>query len=261
MGRAIQTIAGTFNAAAAGSAVATPAPGDTFTVPSFNLSARARLSQVYASGANDNWVRIRSPRMHDANQGLRLQVSGDIHQPLLPWEISEVLFPSDTPIVEIDVSALSVGGILLQYDFDDLAGVAPRLASLADIQSRVVHISGTEVDVVSGAVGVWGAGEAINSAYDNFEAGADYALLGYLVNGACLGVAVTGKDTGNLKIGGPGDINPTRTRQYFIDMSEKTGRACIPIIAANNKGATLVQTVDVAAATASSLTLLLAQLA
>lgn len=261
MPRALQTIAGFFTAAGAGTNIATPAPGDAFAVPSFDLSSRARLSQVYANGATTDYVRVRSPRMHDANQGLRLRVSASLLEQLLPWEVSEVLYPSDTPTVEIDASGAGSGGVLLQYDFDDLPGVQPRLAGLADIQGRVAHISGVEVDVTSGAIGAWGASAAINSSFDNFEAGADYALLGYEASAACLGIALTGKDTGNLKIGGPGDANASRTSDYFVRMSEKTGRSCIPIIAANNKGSTVLQNVDSAAATAVKVTLLLAQLA
>lgn len=261
MPRAIQTIFGYYTAAAAGTGVATPAPGDTFQVPSFDLTAKARIAQVYASGADTDFVRIRSPRMHDANQGLRLFAGTTKSVKLLPWEMSEVLYPSDTPVVEIDETAVATGGILVQYDYDDLPGVQPRLASPADIAGRVAHLSGVEVDLTSGAIGTWGNGEAINSSYDNFEAGADYALLGYTVSAATAGIAVTGKDTGNLKIGGPGDPTGQRTSAFFVDMSDETGRPCIPIIAANNKGSTLVQSVDVAAATVVKVSLILAQLA
>lgn len=261
MPRAIQTISGFFTAAGAGTNVVTPAPGDSFNVPSFDVSSTAHLLQAYANGATTDFVRIRSPRMHDANQGLRLRVGTQLSIELLPFEVSEVLYPSDTPIVEIDATGAGSGTILVHYEFADLPGVQPRLAGTADIQGRIVHIMGCEVDVTSGAIGAWGNGVAINANFDNFEAGADYALIGYDVTTACSGIAITGKDTGNLKIGGPGVANPRWTANYFLNMSTVTGRPCIPIIAANNKSATILQNVDVAAATASKVTLLLAQLA
>lgn len=261
MPRAIQTISGFFTAVGAGTNVATPAPGDTFNVPSFQVGTPARFLQAYASGATTDFVRVRSPRMHDNNQGLRMRVGTQLAAELLPWEVSEVLYPSDTPTVEIDATGAGTGAILVHYDFDDLPGVQPRLAGLADIQSRVVHIMGCEVDVTSGAIGAWGASSPINSLFDNFEAGADYALLGYTLTTACHGIAVTGKDTGNLKIGGPGQVDPLRTSRYFVNMSEYTGRSCIPIIAANNKGSTVLQNVDIAAGTVTKVTLSLAQLA
>lgn len=261
MPRAIQTISGFSTAAGAGTNVATPAPGDSFNVPSFAVGNGARLLQAYANGATTDFVRFRSPRMHDANQGLRVRVGTQLSAELLPWEVSEVLYPSDTPVVEIDATGAGTGSVLVHYEFDDLAGVQPRLAGLADIQSRVIHIMGCEVDVTSGAIGAWGNSAPINGNFDNFEAGADYALIGYTLTTGCSGIAVTGKDTGNLKIGGPGQVDPLRTSRYFIEMSELTGRSCIPIIAANNKSSTVLQNVDIAAATASKVTLFLAQLA
>lgn len=261
MPRAIQTISGFFTAVGAGTSVVTPAPGDTFNVPSFDINNKARLLQAYASGTTVDFVRFRTPRAHDANQGLRLRVGATLRTELLPYDVSEVIYPADTPIVEIDATGAATNAILLDYEFDDLPGVAPRLAGVADIQGRLVHIMGCEVSVTSGAIGAWGASSALNSSFDNFEAGADYALLGYTVGTACHAIAVTGKDTGNLKIGGPGITDSFRTRDYFLKMSEYTGRPCIPIIAANNKASTVLQNVDVAAATVSAVTLLLGQLA
>lgn len=261
MPNAIQTIAGFFTAGAAGTGVATPAPGDTFQVPAFDLSSKAYLEQVSASGASTDFVRIRSPRLADNNQGLRVFVGAAKNRPLLPWGNGEVLYPSDAPIVEIDETAAASGGILVHYGFDDLPGVSPRLAHWSDVQPRIVHVMGCEVDVTSGAIGAWGASAALNSVFDNFEAGADYAWLGYVTSAPCLGIAITGKDTGNLKIGGPGDSDALDTASWFQQWAEMTGRARIPIIAANNKGATVLQNVDSAAATAVKVTLFLAQLA
>ena len=261
MPRAIQTVSGFFTAGAAGTNVATATPGDTFNVPSFDINNRGRLLQAYASGATTDFVRVRSPRMHDANQGLRLRVGNVLAAELLPWWVSEVIYPSDTPIVEIDATGAGTGAVLLHYEFDDLPGAAPRLANLSDIQSRVVHLMGCEVDVTSGAIGAYGNGVAINANFDNFEAGADYAWLGYTLTTGTHAIALVGKDTGNLKIGGPGNLDPRWTSDYFVYMSEQTGRACIPIIAANNKSSTLLQNVDITLNLATKVTLILAQLA
>jgi len=261
MPRTLQTMAGFFTAAGAGTNVATPAPGDNFSVASFSPSSKAYLENVSAAGATTDFVRIRSPRLHDVNQGLRLFTGATKQRNLLPWGMNETLYSSDNPTVEIDATGAGSGGILVTYGYDDLNGGNPRLDVWPSIQPRIVHVSGVEVDVTSGAIGAWGNGAAINSSFDNFEAGADYALLGYICSEPCLGVALTGKDTSNFKIGGPGDGDPIKTREYFINAANETGRPFIPIIAANNKGGTILQNVDVAAATAIKVTLLLAQLA
>lgn len=261
MPNAVQTIAGFFTAAGAGTGVATPAPGDTFQVPSFDLNSKAWLEQVSANGASLDFVRIRSPRLHDNNQGLRIFIGANQNRALLPWGNGEVLYPSDAPVVEIDETAAATGAILVTYGYDDLPGISPRLAHWSDVQPRIVHVMGCEVDVTSGAIGAWGASSALNSSFDNFEAGADYALLGYTCSAGTLGIAVTGKDTGNLKVGGPGSADPIDVKDYFIKWSDMTGRARIPIIAANNKGSTVLQNVDSTAAKAVKVTLYLAQLA
>jgi len=260
MPTAIQTIAGFNTAAGAGTAVVTPAPGDTFTVPSFALTSKAYIEKVAASGAVLDFLRIRSPRLHDANQGLRIRIGATLRRDLLPISLQEQLYPSDTPTVELDATAAGTNGILVSYAFDDLPGVSPLLDTWENIQPRIVHTMGCEVSVTSGAIGAWGASAALNSSFDNFEAGANYALLGYTVRTPCLGIAVTGKDTGNLKVGGPGSDDPLETRNYFVAWDRLTPQPRIPIIQANNRASTVVQNVDVAAATVSLVTLYLAQL-
>lgn len=261
MPTAIQTIAGFFTAVGAATSLATPAPGDIFTVPNFNISSKAYIEKLAASGATVDFVRIRSPRMHDANQGLRIWVGQTLRRDLLPISLQEVVYPADTPIFEIDATGAGSNGILFSYAFDDLTGVQPLLDTWENIQPRILHTMGCEVDVTSGAIGAWGASAALNSAFDNFEAGAQYAVLGYTCSVPCLGIAITGKDTGNLKIGGPGSSDPLETRNYFVAWDRLTPQPRIPIIQANNRASTVLQNVDIAAGTAVKVTLYLAQLA
>lgn len=261
MPNAIQTIAGFFTAAGAGTNVATPAPGDSFQVPSFDLSSKAYLEQLWTRGTTVDFIRFRSPRLHDANQGIRVRIGGTQMRSLLPWANQEVLYPSDAPIVEIDATGAGTDMVMAQYGYDDLPGVAPRLAMWSDVEPRIQHIMGCEVDVTSGAIGAWGNGAALNSSFDNFEAGQDYAWLGYTLTGGCAAIAMTGKDTGNLKIGGPGADDNYESTNYFVNWSEQVGKPRIPVIAANNRGSTLLQNVDFAAATATKVTLYLAELA
>lgn len=261
MGRAIQNINGFFTAGAAGTGVATPNGGDTFTVPSINPSSQARLEQVWAQGASTDFVRIRSPRMHDANQGIRLRVTGAPTGPLLPWSVDQPLFPLDTPIVEIDETAIATGAIGVLYEYDDLPGVSQRLATWEEVDPRIVNVMGCDVTVSAiGAIGSYSAGNAINSLFDNFEAGYDYALLGYETSAGRLSIAVSGPDTSFIKVGGPGLANSAITSELFQRAARITGRPFIPIIAANNKGATNVFQADNAASAAVNVTLILAQL-
>lgn len=261
MARAYQVLSGFFTAAAAGTGVATPMSGDTFTVPSANPAMESRLPQMWANGASTDFVRVRSPRMHDANQGIRMQVGGTVPEPLLPWKADPLIYPLDTPIVEIDETAAATGGISLVYEYEDLPGVNPRLARWEDVDPRITTVSGVQVNLGAiGAIGQYSAGNAINSAFDNFEAGYDYALLGYVTAASRLTIALSGPDTSFLKVGGPGLADARLTCEWFQRMARITGRAFIPIIAANNKGATNVFQTDNAASAATSVTLILGRL-
>lgn len=261
MPRAFQVVSGFFTAGAAGTGVATPMSGDTFTVPSINPNSVARLENLWANGASTDFVRVRSPRMHDANQGIRLQVGATVPEPLLPWSADQPIYPLDTPTVEIDETAAATGAISLLYEYDDLPGSAPRLATWDEINPRVAQIMGCQVNLSAiGAIGQYSAGNALNGNFDNFEAGRDYALLGYTTAASRLTIAVSGPDTGFLKMGGPGIADPRTTMEWFQRIARITGRPFIPVIAANNKGATNVFQTDNAASAAVNVTLILAML-
>lgn len=260
MPAAMQLLSGFFTAGAAGTGVATPMSGDTFNVAAFT-NGGARLEQLWAEGANTDFIRFRSPRMHDANQGIRVRVGSSNLFPLLPYGMNQPLFSSDNPTVEIDETAAGTGALSAIYTYDDLGGANPRFGAWSDIEPRITNVSGVEVAVGAvSAIGNYSAGNAINSSFDNFEAGADYALLGYTTAAARLSIAVQGQDTGNLKVGGPGVSDSRVTSAWFIKLSQRTGRAYIPIIAANNKGSTNVYQTDNTAAAATTVTLIMAEL-
>jgi hypothetical protein len=260
MPRALQLVAGFATAAGAGINTVTAAPGDSFTVAAGTQEGAINLEQVWTAGAVTDYFRIYSPRMHDNTQGIRMQVGATKYRPMLPWDADQPMYPADTPTVQLDATGAGTGGILVMYEYLDLPGANPRLATWADVNPRIEQIMGCEVDVVSGAIGAYGNGVALNGTFDNFKANRDYAWLGYSTNVGCLGVAVVGPDTSNYRIGGPGDPDPILTRDVFKRVSEDTGRAFIPIIAANNRASSFVQAVDVAAATAVKVTLVLALL-
>lgn len=260
MPRAHYMSAGFFTAGAAGAATATPMAGDTFAVPNF-VAGNGYLETFWAEGASTDWVSVRSARMHDNNQGMRMQTKGTAVNPLLPFGAYQGLYSGDAPTLTIDETAAATGAIAAIYSFDDMPGVQPRLDSWADVSARIDAISGVEVNVGAvAAIGQYSAGVAINSSFDNFQADSDYALLGFLTATSVLAVAVAGQDTGNLKVGGPGVNDPKVTRDWFVRMDKDTGRPSIPIIAANNKGGTLVFQTDNSAAAAQKVTLIFAEL-
>lgn len=262
MPRTLKSVPFFTTAAGAGTAVATVSPGalGSNVIDNYN-NGNAYLESVWASGAVADFVRIRSGRLHDAQQGLRLQTGGTQRSNLLPWPNGQKLASGDALVVEIDATGAGSAGLILTYGFDDLSTTNQSLASAADITSRIQEVMYQEVDVTASAtIGTVGAGVALNAFQDNWKAGFQYALLGYTLSVAVLGLLLNGANTSGQDIGMPGDTDPRETRDYFLHMANATGRPCIPVIDGNNRASNFLKAVDIAAGTATKATLCLARL-
>jgi hypothetical protein len=261
MGRILKSVAGFFTAAGAGINVATPSPGGagSFAIDAFS-SGKAYLEDIWANGATCDFIRFRSPRMHDVNQGLRLNTAGVQRAQLLPYEPDVQVYSSDTPTVEVDATGAGTQAVVVTYGYDDLSAGA-NLAHWSDIQNRIIDVAGLEVDVASSAtIGTYGAAVGIDAFGGNLKADYEYAILGYICTVAITAACLTGVDTGNFDIAMPGNTDQRWTNNYFVRLSEVGGRPSIPIIAANNRAGTTLKAVDVAASTAAKFTLVAARL-
>ncbi len=260
MGMALEVIAGRVVAAGVQAETAlTPNTGNSFTVRDFPDGAQAFLYCPWGQAAGLSRLRIRSPRLHDAAQSIRLVVdaSGRI---LLPGEFGQPLEPNDPLIVEMSSSAAETdAGAYLVY-YTDLPGVSARLASPADVLPRVENITGILQTFVVAVGGDWSGQQAINADQDSLKADTDYAILGATMDVASLALRIQGVDLGNLGVGIPGALDPKESARFFVDLSEWTGRPCIPIINSNNRGTVLVDAAGVAAIAAFNATIILGEL-
>lgn len=260
MGVAATLSAGFATSPGAAITAVTASTPDTFAVQNFDTSDTAYLEQMWAKNASGGVVRFRSPRLHDPNQGLRLQAAAGDNHLLLPYGLDQRLYPGDTPTVETSGGGAETDTVYAIYSYSNLPGVAARLAAWPDIEGRVLDISCTEVDLTASATpGQWGTAKAINATFDNFKAGSDYAILGYVTNASVGAVAFQGAETGQQKIGGPGVLDHIQTRDFFIRLSQESGRSYIPVFNANNKAAFNLLVNDTAANTAVNVSVILAR--
>lgn len=259
MGRVLEVISGRATNPAALTA-ATANTGDTFSVRDFPPESTALITQVWAQEATLGIVRIRSPRMHDAAQALRLRVPATA-RPLLPYGSRQRLYPTDPLTVEIQGGGAETDVVAFLAYYTDLGGGNARLATPEEVMPRIVDYVGLEQVLTTGAtVGDYGASQSITADQDILKADTDYALLGYLTDVAVGVVGIRGPDTSNYRVGGPGPLFPEITAEWFVRLSTALGLPCIPVINSNNRGATLVDLVHTAATVAVNVTLLLAQL-
>lgn len=261
MGLALVSEVGHAVAPGAAFAALTVNTGDTFTVPNFNQGSPAYLVAGFSVSVGAGTYRIRSPRLHDQVQGIRMQRLASYSAFLTPPGPLQPLYPSDVLTEEVtgDAANNAIAGHL--NFFQDLPGVSARLHSWPEIASAIRNVITQEVDPTTGATnGDYGAGRAINADFDVLKAGVDYALLGFTSEQSNIVVGITGPDLGNQRIALPVGTTSPRSARYFIDLAQETGLPLIPVINANNKGVTQVSACQNAAAGAVNVGLVLAEL-
>lgn len=247
MGRALQVITGQVTAPSTTFTAWTMAAGDSLTIRNCPFDARVQLLSAWADNQAAGTVRVRSPRLHDNVQGIRLGIVASTVQPLLPDGFIQRLFPQDTLVAEQTGSAVAAdietGALLVWYE--NLPGVEGRFIDVATLRDRMEQIVTIENTLALGTAGGYSGEEAINAEFDLLIANRDYALLGYLCSAECAVVGWRGADTGNVRVGGPGcDDNKEVTRNWFVTLSEQFQLPLIPVFNSANKAGFLIDGVQ-----------------
>lgn len=235
--------------------------GDSFTIRNFTQGTKAYIDEIWQHAATPGVIRVRSPRMHDNVQNLRLTNPTANARALLPMAVFQMIYPQDVMVVEMTGGGAETDVGVLQLYYTDVPGLSARLATWEQILPRVNNILTVEVDIPAAAtLGDWSAGTPINTTFDLLKANVDYAFLGYECSGAVAAVAIRGPDTGNVKVGGPGTTEALETRDYWIRASQANGDPMIPIVNAANKGGTLAYQVSASAGATTNVGFVCAEL-
>jgi len=250
MGAALEVLTGFVTAASTTQTALTMATGNSLTIRNAAPDSPVRLLTAWVDAQVRGILRIRSPKMHDNVQGIRVGTNASEVQPLLPLELNQRLYPQDNLTVDLSGSAtagdIETACMLIYYP--DLPGQAGRFLTADQLKGRVKNIVSVENSLATGTAGGYSGEEAINADFDLLKANVDYALLGYLLSpvagqtdGECAVVRWRGADTGNLGVGGPGtDTDKWLTERWFVYIAERTGLPLIPIFNMSNKAGILV---------------------
>ncbi len=268
MGRILDTVTGFVTAPGATFTAWTMATGDSLAVRAAIPTSSIWLVGAWAWNQLAGVLRIRSPRLHDNVQGIRMRTPANIVANKIPERLTQGaaqrLFTQDTLIAEQTGSAVAgqieTGSLLIWYD--DVPGVAGRFIDQATLKKNGVNIMGQEVSITTGAAGGYSGSVAINSTNDNFKANTDYALVGGVCDTRVATIRIKGIDTGNVGVSFPGE--PTfsdETDNWFASLSASTGIPMIPVLNSQNKGAILVDAVAQQAAVTTVVSLWLVELA
>lgn len=247
MGLGLEMISGLATAPGATLTALTMASGDSLAVRNTPIGTDIRLLSTWAFNNVAGVFRIRSPRLHDNVQGLRLRVAATDPAPLVDPGVFQVLIPQDTLIAEISGSAVAgqieQGQLLIWYR--DLPGIQARLALWQDVVAAAVNELSVEVALTPGVAGGYSGARALNFSFDLLKANTDYAVIGADVDAAAAAVTMKGPDTGNLHVGVPGSLTLRHlSARFFKWLAIATNLPCIPIINSANKQGTTIEAVQ-----------------
>ena len=226
-------------------------------------SKPAKILQVWCDMQAVGTIRLRSPKFHDNVQGVRLDTLVSDPRPLLPWGFPISVYGGDVITVEAAGSATAgdIETVCLLLLYDSLPGVNVQFLTPEQVFGRMVNMFTVENTLATGTAGGYSGSEAINAEFDQWHAGSQYALLGYTVDAECAAVGWRGGDTGNLRVGGPGDETEREmTADWFVRLSRSFGMPLIPVFNADNKAGITVDAVQDENGTDVTLTSIFAEL-
>lgn len=235
--------------------------GDVFTIKSFPFSDRAFIIDAWAQTATIGVLRIRSPRLHDVAQGIRLRTSTTTSRSLIPAEQVQPLAPQDVLTVEGSGGGAETDVYSFLILYESMSLPTTHLITESEFAARQVNVFGAEVQITSSATaGQYGGSTALNATFDTWKRNVDYAILGILSDTAGCTVGITGPDTGQTRLGMPMAVEPLQTHDYFVNLSRRLNKPLIPVINAANIGATLIDAATTSTAATVNFTVICAEL-
>lgn len=244
MSRNIRLIAYSATAAATaanGGTAAAALTGDSLQMEYTNGPSRivhwSHLGQDAGSG-----VRLIHSSGHDTSEGLNQQVApGDLGN-LIPRGLDIEVTPSET----LKLTAFGAAGagnvdsgiMLIERNIE---GVGGRYIGFDTLRKRRDKLVNVKVTLAAAAAG-YGTEESLNAETDYLWGNRDYAVLGMTCDTNVAGLCLRGPDTGNVKIGCPGNAVDSwpRGSDFFPELSRVFGDAFIPVINSANKAGTFL---------------------
>jgi len=258
MGKVIDTVVATATAPGASfTAMVTTLSGDSLSIRNADLSKPVWLLSMIGFVNVAGQIRIRSPKLHDARNGIQYFTRASDPMPLFPFERYQRLYPQDTLVAEVIGSA--VGGqietLIMQVLYTDIpGGNAPFIdenmlnqLSMNDMPQPVAH--------TAAVTGAYTNPLSLNVTQDNFKANTPYAVIGAEFDVTCGGATLRGPDTGNYRIFVPGlATNRWMSANWFIRLSAMLNQPLIPVIFSPNKANTISEVIQTQAGGAINVT-------
>lgn len=244
MGKGLEVVTSFSTAPGVAAFAATAAcTGNSLQVRSADVKSKVFLVEAWAFNQVAGQMRIRSPRLHDAVNGIRYRVPAASVLPRMGSSIAgafgQFLIPQDTLIVENEGSAVGgqIESVAMLIYYDSLPGVAARLITNSVLQQYGVNRTTIQASITAVATGQYGGGVLVSAATQNLKANTDYALLGGETDTRGTVIRATGVDFGSLGVGFPAE--PTIqdvTESWFQNLAINLSLPLIPVFNSANFG-------------------------
>ena len=224
----------------AAGAAAAAVTGDSLTVK--NSRGPAKLIAWWADNQTAGFHQLIFPSGHDTTRGIRTRVRSSEVDQLLTQGIGVTVQPQELLSLTIAGSAtagdVESGSFLVAYN--DLPGVNSRHIGWDELTRRMEKLTSIDMTITGAAAGYTGSA-AINSSVDLLNANRDYAVLGCGISAETCTVALVGPDTGNVRIGMPGnDTDNDLPLNFFPLLARAFDLPCVPVINSGNKASTFL---------------------
>lgn len=243
-GPGLQVILGQATAPSTTLTAVTLGSGDALSVQNCPLDKLPKLIALWGDWQTSGYAQLISTKFSDAVNGIKYKGVASQVTPLWPLGTYEVLTPNDLLVGKISGSGTAgdIESMVALVYYPELPGVNARLLTYDQFVQRATGIvKPVENQLTAGSSGGYSGQAAINAFEDYLQANTDYAIMGYQVDVEVACVGWRGADTGNLRVGGPGNPNLKHlTGDWFLRLAKATGLPLIPVFNQANRGSLLV---------------------
>lgn len=260
MGLAIDTILGHATNPGATFTGITRASGTPSQVRSFATTDWALLEMIVRQGATSGAVRALSPLLADNVRGITYTTGETPSVWLTPPTIGQKLKPGDTLTVQLTGGSAETDIVAYSIYYSNLPGAAARLYNPGTVLGSLGTLKPIQVTVTASAtVGTWST-TLVTHTENLLKAHTTYAVLGFVTSVALGVVGIKGSETNNFRVCGPGSTSTDDTAYWFLEVSRRHGTPHVPVFNADNRTSVWVTVANDAASTASTITLICAEL-
>lgn len=224
---------------ATGSGAVAAVTGDSLTVKN-NLGNRGPMILAWwCLNQVSGYHQMIFPSGHDTTRNFRVNVTATELDPRLPAGFTldpTAQEPLSLTIVGSGTTLVDSGSVLIHYP--NLPGTNGRYIDSGTCLKATECLTTISATLTKGAAGYTGV-ELINAESNLLKANRDYAVLGFSTNLDVASIFIVGPDTGNVRIGCPGDAGDVENgANWFLQLSRFHGIPLVPVINSGNRDST-----------------------